>query len=250
MIHVLKRNLASEILDSIDYLKDRKQIPEIITNFKDIEISLEIPKNKANGDLSSNIALRKSRDTSLDALKLANLIVETLKFHLSREHKSERLWDNVNVAKPGFINFHIRPITKLDQLCAAVTETCYGWEDVKKHEKIILEYVSANPTGPLHVGHARQAVLGDAISNILSRVGYDTVREFYYNDAGNQIENLALSVWARLNGYNDSHEEFPRDGYRGDYITEIANDFKTINNVTQIKKFQKSEKLLSEIKEF
>ena len=88
MIHVLKENLASEILDSIDYLKDRKQIPEIVTNFQDIEISLEIPKNKANGDLSSNIALKKSRDTNLDALKLANLIVETLKFHLNSEHKS------------------------------------------------------------------------------------------------------------------------------------------------------------------
>ena len=83
MIHLLKQNLASEILDSIDYLKDRKQIPEIVTNFQDIEISLEIPKNKANGDLSSNIALKKSKDTNLDALKLANLIVETLKFHLN-----------------------------------------------------------------------------------------------------------------------------------------------------------------------
>ena len=77
-----------KFLDSIDYLKDRKQIPEIVTNFQDIEISLEIPKNKANGDLSSNIALKKSRDTNLDALKLANLIVETLKFQLHREQKS------------------------------------------------------------------------------------------------------------------------------------------------------------------
>ena len=109
MIHVLKQNLASEILDSIDYLKDRKQIPEIVTNFQDIEISLEIPKNKANGDLSSNIALKKSRDTNLDALKLANLIVETLKSQLHVRHKRDHLWDNVNVAKPGFINFHIKP---------------------------------------------------------------------------------------------------------------------------------------------
>ena len=156
----------------------------------------------------------------------------------------------MNVAKPGFINFHIKPITKLNYLCAAVAETYYGWEDIKKNEKIIVEYVSANPTGPLHVGHARQAVLGDAISKILSRVGYEIIREFYYNDAGNQIENLGLSVWARLNGYNDTHEEFPPDGYRGDYITEIANDFKAVNNVSHIKKFEKSEKLLSEIKEF
>ena len=162
----------------------------------------------------------------------------------------DRLWDNVNVAKPGFINFHIKPISKLNYLCAAVAENYYGWEDIKKHEKIIVEYVSANPTGPLHVGHARQAVLGDAISKILSRVGYDIIREFYYNDAGNQIENLGLSVWARLNGYNDSHEEFPPDGYRGDYINEIANDFKAVNNVSHIKKFEKSEKLLNEIKEF
>ena len=250
MIHLLKQNLASEILDSIDYLKDRKQIPEIVSNFQDIEISLEIPKNKANGDLSSNIALKKSKDTNLDALKLANLIVETLKSHLNKEQKSEHLWDNVNVAKPGFINFYIKPATKLNYLCAAVAETYYGWGDIKKNEKIIVEYVSANPTGPLHVGHARQAVLGDAISKILSRVGYEIIREFYYNDAGNQIENLGLSVWARLNGYNDSHKEFPPDGYRGDYINEIANDFKAVNNVSHIKKFEKSEKLLGEIKEF
>ena len=159
MIHVLKQNLASEISDSIDYLKERKQIPEIATNFQDIEISLEIPKNKANGDLSSNIALKKSRDTSLDAFQLANLIVETLKSKLNIRHERDHLWDNVNVAKPGFINFHITPVTKLNHLCAAVAKNYYGWEDINKHEKIIVEYVSANPTGPLHVGHARQAVL-------------------------------------------------------------------------------------------
>ncbi|MEL0254519.1 MAG: arginine--tRNA ligase, partial [Burkholderiaceae bacterium] len=250
MIHVLKENLASEILDSIDYLKDQKQIPGAITNFQDIEISLEIPKNKANGDLSSNIALKKSRDTNLDALNLANLIVETLKSQNNSERERHRVWDNVNVANPGFINFRIKPISKLNYLCEAVAENHYGWEDTKKHEKIIVEYVSANPTGPLHVGHARQAVLGDAISKILSRVGYDIIREFYYNDAGNQIENLGLSVWARLNGYNDSHEEFPTDGYRGDYINEIANAFKAVNNKSHIKEFEKSEKLLNEIKDF
>ena len=250
MINLLKGNLASEISDSIDYLKDRNQIPEIVTNFKDIETSLEIPKNKANGDLSSNIALKKSKDTNLDTLKFANLIVETLKSHHHREHKSDRLWDNVYVAKPGFINFHIKTITKLNYLCAPLAETNYGWEDINKNEKIIVEYVSANPTGPLHVGHARQAVLGDAISKILSKVGYDIIREFYYNDAGNQIENLGLSVWARLNGYNDSHEEFPPDGYRGDYINEIANKFKAVNNASHIKKFEKNKKLLTEIKKF
>ncbi len=250
MIHLLKGNLASEIMDSMDYLKGRKRIPEVIDNFQDIKLSLEIPKNKVNGDLSSNIALKKSKDTNLDAFTLANLIVETLKFHLGKEKQSERLWDNVSVAKPGFINFYIKTTTKLNYLCAAVAETHYGWGNIKKNDKIIVEYVSANPTGPLHVGHARQAVLGDAISKILSRVGYEIIREFYYNDAGNQIENLGLSVWARLNGYNDTHKEFPSDGYRGDYIKEIANDFKAVNNVSHVTKFEKSEKLLSDIKEF
>ena len=164
MIHLLKGNLASEILDSMDYLKDQKRIPESVTNFQDIEISLEIPKNKANGDLSSNIALKKSKDTNLDSLKLANLIVKTLNSHLNKEQKSERLWDDVYVAKPGFINFYIKATTKLNFLSAAVAENYYGWGDIKKNQKIIIEYVSANPTGPLHVGHARQAVLGDAIS--------------------------------------------------------------------------------------
>ena len=132
MIHLLKANLASEIMDSMDYLKDRKRIPEVIDNFQDIKISLEIPKNTANGDLSSNIALKKSKDTNLDALTLANLIVETLKFHLGKEKKSERLWDNVSVAKPGFINFYINPTTKLNYLCAALAETYYGWGNIKK----------------------------------------------------------------------------------------------------------------------
>ena len=117
MIRVLKQNLATEILDSIAYLKDRKQIPQITSNLQDIEISLEIPKNKANGDLSSNIALKKSKDTNLYEWKLSNVIVETLKSGLHVRHKRDHLWDNVNVAKPGFINFHIKPATKLNYLC-------------------------------------------------------------------------------------------------------------------------------------
>ena len=117
MIHLIKGNLAIEILDSIHYLIIRDQIPEIVINFEDIEISLEIPKNKANGDLSSNIALKKSRNANLDALKLANLIVEALKSNLRSKYKPDRLWDNVNVAKPGFINFYIKTITKLNYLC-------------------------------------------------------------------------------------------------------------------------------------
>src|SRR5690606_31177828 len=93
------------------------------------------------------------------------------------------------------------------------------------NEKILVEFVSANPTGPLHVGHARQAALGDAICRLHDAQGYDVTREFYYNDAGNQINNLAISVQARARGLAPDHPDFPADGYKGDYISDIAKDY-------------------------
>ena len=250
MIHALKADLIPIILESINILEEQGELFNSVIDARDIETSIEIPKNRANGDLSSNIALRKSKESNLDALKLANLIANSFNSNLVKQSKHESLWHNVEVARPGFLNFRINPFAKLSRLCTVLTEQDYGWEKSKNIEKIILEYVSANPTGPLHVGHARQAVLGDAISNILSKAGHDTYREFYYNDAGNQIENLALSVWARLNGYDQNSEEFPKDGYRGSYIIEIANKFRILKKATKLTKFEKSKKLLNEIKNF
>ncbi len=250
MIHALKADLIPIILESINILEEQGELFNSVIDARDIETSIEIPKNRANGDLSSNIALRKSKESNLDALKLANLIANSFNSNLVKQSKHESLWHTVEVAKPGFLNFRINPFAKLSRLCTVLTEEDYGWERSKNIEKIILEYVSANPTGPLHVGHARQAVLGDAISNILSKAGHDTYREFYYNDAGNQIENLALSVWARLNGYDQNSEEFPKDGYRGSYIIEIANKFRILKKATKLTKFEKSKKLLNEIKNF
>ena len=250
MIHALKADLIPIILESINILEEQGELFNSVIDARDIETSIEIPKNRANGDLSSNIALRKSKESNLDALKLANLIANSFNSNLVKQSKQESLWHNVEVARPGFLNFRINPFAKLSRLCTVLTEQDYGWEKSKNIEKIILEYVSANPTGPLHVGHARQAVLGDAISNILSKAGHDTYREFYYNDAGNQIENLALSVWARLNGYDQNSEEFPKDGYRGSYIIEIANKFRILKKAAKLTKFEKSKKLLNEIKNF
>ena len=250
MIHALKADLIPIILESINILEEQGELFNSVIDARDIETSIEIPKNRANGDLSSNIALRKSKEFNLDALKLANLIANSFNSNLVKQSKQESLWHNVEVARPGFLNFRINPFAKLSRLCTVLTEQDYGWEKSKNIEKIILEYVSANPTGPLHVGHARQAVLGDAISNILSKAGHDTYREFYYNDAGNQIENLALSVWARLNGYDQNSEEFPKDGYRGSYIIEIANKFRILKKAAKLTKFEKSKKLLNEIKNF
>ncbi len=250
MIHALKADLIPIILESINILEEQGELFNSVIDARDIETSIEIPKNRANGDLSSNIALRKSKESNLDALKLANLIANSFNSNLVKQSKHESLWHNAEVARPGFLNFRINPFAKLSRLCTVLTEQDYGWEKSKNIEKIILEYVSANPTGPLHVGHARQAVLGDAISNILSKAGHDTYREFYYNDAGNQIENLALSVWARLNGYDQNSEEFPKDGYRGSYIIEIANKFRILKKATKLTKFEKSKKLLNEIKNF
>src|SRR5690625_2011179 len=100
----------------------------------------------------------------------------------------------------------------------------YGWQPAR-NSKVMIEFVSANPTGPLHVGHARQAALGDAICRLYLAQGYQVAKEFYYNDAGNQIHNLALSVQARARGIAHDSDGFPADGYRGDYILEIAQAF-------------------------
>ncbi len=129
----------------------------------------------------------------------------------------------VDVAGAGFVNIVASPAAR-QQVIARIARAgaAYGHRDVGHGEPFLVEFVSANPTGPLHVGHGRQAVLGDAISALFATQGYAVTREFYYNDAGAQIENLAKSVQARGLEMRGETVEFPADGYRGDYIREIA----------------------------
>jgi arginyl-tRNA synthetase len=129
------------------------------------------------------------------------------------------------LAGPGFINFRLTHAARSAVLpLIAQLGEAYG-RAPRKEQKVLVEFVSANPTGPLHVGHARQAALGDALCRLFDASGFNVSREFYYNDAGNQIQNLAISVQARAQGVSTDAPNYPADGYKGEYIADIAKEF-------------------------
>ena len=182
----------------------------------DVAVIVERPKQAEHGDYASNVALAAAKRAKRNPRELATLIASAT---------SNALGDLVtfDVAGPGFINFTLAPAARQavvrDVLAAGER---FGRSDARRGERVMVEFVSANPTGPLHVGHGRQAALGDALANLLAWQGADVSREFYYNDAGQQIHNLAISVRARAKEILGESGDFPEDGYRGEYIREIA----------------------------
>ena len=183
----------------------------------DVSSTLERPKQSAHGDYATNAALalgkKLKRNPREVAVSLSTRVIPLL----------EGVVEKTEIAGPGFLNLFLtdgaRQAVVRDVLAQRER---YGRGESRRGERVMVEFVSANPTGPLHVGHGRQAALGDAIANLLQAEGADVTREFYYNDAGQQIENLALSVQARARELIGEATAFPEDGYRGDYIAEIA----------------------------
>ena len=184
-------------------------------------ITLERPKVAAHGDVASNIAMQLARPAKRNPRELALEIVT----HVQANPDALNLIAAAEVAGPGFINFRLTTAAHQAVLNTITQQGSLYGDQPKRTDKVLVEFVSANPTGPLHVGHARQAALGDAICRLFATQGFDVTREFYYNDAGNQIENLAISVQARARGIDPESDEFPKDGYRGSYIQDIAEDF-------------------------
>lgn len=184
-------------------------------------VLLERPKVAAHGDVATNVAMQLAKPARRNPRELAQGIVDAV----MANPDAAALVESAEVAGPGFINLRITP-TARQAVIAAVAQQgeAYG-RAPRLGEKILVEFVSANPTGPLHVGHARQAALGDALCRLYDAVGWDVTREFYYNDAGNQIQNLAISVQARARGLTTDSPDWPEDGYKGDYIADIARDF-------------------------
>lgn len=184
-------------------------------------VVLERPKVAAHGDVATNLAMQLAKPARRAPRELAQQIID----HLILDEEAKRIIESAEIAGPGFINIRLS-----DEALMAVLEQVeqqesrFGYQPAHK-EKVLVEFVSANPTGPLHVGHARQAALGDAICRLFTAAGFDVQREFYYNDAGNQIDNLAVSVQARGRGIDPDSPRYPGDGYRGDYILDIAHDF-------------------------
>jgi len=184
-------------------------------------IVLERPKVAAHGDLACNVAMQLAKPARRNPRELAQAIVTAL----MAQPGAGELVESAEIAGPGFINFRITAQARQAVLSAITAEGEHFGRAPRRGDSILVEFVSANPTGPLHVGHARQAALGDALCRLYDAIGYDVTREFYYNDAGNQIEKLAVSVQARGRGIGPDSDDYPEDGYRGDYIADIARDF-------------------------
>ncbi len=193
---MVKANLATE-----------DQLPEVI---------LEIPKDKANGDYSTNMAMQLTRI----AKKAPKVIAEELVAHFDKAAASI---EKIDIAGPGFINFYMNN-GYLTDLIPAILDAGnkYGETTVGGNQKVQVEFVSANPTGDLHLGHARGAAVGDTLCRVLAKAGYDVSREYYINDAGNQINNLALSVEARYFQALGMDKSMPEDGYQGEDIIGIG----------------------------
>lgn len=193
---VLKAGLATE-----------EQMPNVV---------LEQPKDKANGDYSTNMAMQLTKI----AKKAPKLIAEAL---IENFDQTKASIEKIEIAGPGFINFYMNN-AYLTDLIPTILEAGdkYGESDFGKGEKVQVEFVSANPTGDLHLGHARGAAVGDSLCNVLDKAGYDVTREYYINDAGNQIHNLAISVEARYFQALGLDKEMPTDGYHGEDIIGIG----------------------------
>ena len=182
---------------------------------RDLATTLERPRDAAHGDFASNAAMVAARALKRNPREIATRIVAAL--------APSELVAKAEVAGAGFINVTLAPAARQAVVARVLAEgDAFGRSDARRGERVMVEFVSANPTGPLHVGHGRQAVLGDAIAALFAAEGADVTREFYYNDAGAQIDNLARSVRARIREREGVAEPFPEDGYRGDYIRELA----------------------------
>lgn len=188
-------------------------------NFPDLSVDIEVgmPKRKEFGDFSVNTAMLIANKIGKKPREVAELIIENLP-----EEKDE-LFNKIEIAGPGFINFYVKEeaiVNKLLQIEAGGEE--FGTSNLGNGEKVLVEFVSANPTGFLHMGHSRNAVVGDTVARILSASGYDVTKEFYINDAGRQMNLLGESVLIRYKELFGQSEELPEDGYKGDYVKDIA----------------------------
>ncbi len=188
-------------------------------------ITLERPKSAEHGDFSSNLAMMLAKPLRQNPRAIAKALIATLP-------KSEYI-AKVEIAGAGFINFFLNAQSQQTVISEILTAgEQFGRNGSGKNVKVQVEFVSANPTGPLHVGHGRGAAVGDCLARLLDANGWDVTREFYYNDAGAQIENLVISVQARCNGVAVDDASFPENGYRGDYIMDIAQAFLAKETVT------------------
>ena len=199
-------------------------LQQLNIDISEVYIHIERPKSLEHGDYSSNIALQLAKGIKKNPREVAQLIIDQI--------GSEELFNKLELAGPGFINFHLSDMGRSLIIKDIIQkDDKYGRNSNGAKQKLQVEFVSANPTGPLHIGHGRGAAIGDSLARIMQANGWDVTREFYYNDAGQQINNLALSVQSRIKGIEPDDTNFPKDGYRGEYISEIADAYANCKTV-------------------
>jgi arginyl-tRNA synthetase len=205
------------VVDIKSHLADllRTALSSLAPAHADIEIVLDRSRQASHGDFASNLAMQLARPLKRSPREIANLLIAEL--------PPSALVTRTEIAGAGFINFFVADSTKTAAVSAALRQAeKFGRSDIGLGCKVQVEFVSANPTGPLHVGHGRGAAYGSALANVLEATGHVVTREFYVNDAGRQMDILATSVWLRYLEQRGETVNFPADGYRGDYVRDIA----------------------------
>ncbi len=206
----MKQSLETLISEALSALQAADEIPSL-----PVSIHLEMTKDKQFGDWASNIAMILAKTAKQPPRQLAEKIVQHL--------PESPLIKKVEIAGPGFINFYLNADARAQVVSDILHQkTAYGRSQIGRGKRILIEFLSSNPTGPLHVGHGRHAALGAVIANLLNAVGFKTYREYYVNDAGRQMDILAVSVWMRYLTLCGETVPFPANGYRGDYVLDIA----------------------------
>lgn len=207
----MKHTVEQLLQQAIDALLRLGTIPESTA----VEIKVDRAKDASHGDYASNLALMLAKSCGQSPRKMAELIQENIPTHA--------LLERVEIAGPGFINFFMKQTERAAVVAEILTQgEHYGESCLGQQQKVLIEYVSANPTGPLHVGHGRGAAFGATLANLLSVAGFQVVREYYVNDAGRQMSILAVSVWLRYLMLAGEAISFPANGYRGEYVQTIA----------------------------
>ncbi|MBU2863479.1 arginine--tRNA ligase [Reinekea forsetii] len=210
----MKQQITQLLEAAAQTLKDDGFIPaEHVIN-----VSVDNTRDKSHGDLATNLALTLAKPCKSNPREVAQKLIDAL--------PSNDFVSKVEIAGPGFINFYLASASSA-AIVADILEQAdkFGTNTSGENKKVQVEFVSANPTGPLHVGHGRGAAVGDSICRLLAANGWNPTREFYYNDAGAQINNLALSVQSRVKGLTPEDDSWPEDGYRGHYISDVAQSY-------------------------
>ena len=212
----MKEDIINVVSQSVEKIGKNLDLTDL-----SVEIEVGMPKRKEFGDFSVNTAMLIANKIGKKPREVAELIIENL------PQEKDELFNKVEIAGPGFINFYVKEeaiVNKLLQIENAGEK--FGTSNLGNGEKVLVEFVSANPTGFLHMGHSRNAVVGDTVARMLSASGYDVTKEFYINDAGRQMNLLGESVLIRYKELFGHSEELPEDGYKGEYVKDIASQIK------------------------